>query len=751
MIPGLNKRVINFYDLMLYVALARKHLRLMVLLVCMCLLGGLAIYVYSRPVFYSRSLIKVDEMPLPVDSDTVYHDSGYTTIIAELKSPAIVERTAARLGVNADYRTIMRKYIRLLRIDPSPEGNGLEVSFYSYDPTWPAHWTEYMVDEFVKEREEMRAQYRDTITKSWGSVIDEAGRKMDDNLDREFSVQDQSKLVNATIDMNRLRNVPVQIVQIKQRIDALDGVIKKLDDPTLTVVARLSLIDSVSKETPLNLGEVVTGSGLSFAQPNAATDGMKQMDAVADSTPSVTTDDNAADTGADAVDSAGDQIVVPAIAGEPEWLTLDRQQRRIEDALAVASIKYLPGNRHMQVLNGQLEAVRRSLDLDYQTAVSRINVERQSLVDQEQYLEQKLPEYQQINHQYAKLQQDNHLHDAGDLAWQNIISGAEKYINELDYTADKERVNLEYMGILELRGDPVSPNKLTLIILALGLGGVLAFSIPFLIEYLDFTLSNLEEVETTFQMRGLGVVPQLTNSTGTPLLLGVGDDNGDRNLVENFRVVRTNLLAMGTLSKAPHVTMITSAMPKEGKTVISSNLAVSFVQMGEKTLLIDTDLRRGRLHRLFGLRKSPGLSDVLLGKVPLEDALRPGGQPNLTILSAGQHLESGTELLGSQAFTDLMAELRIRFSRIVMDTPPVLGLSETSILQPHVDGVLFVIWSGRTPIRNMKTALDILQANGANFYGFILNRLDLSSTANYYQYYYYSSDYYHSYHSLENA
>jgi capsular exopolysaccharide synthesis family protein len=751
MIPGLNKRVINFYDLMLYVALARKHLRLMVLLVCMCLLAGLAVYVYSRPVYYSRSLVKVDETPLPVDSDAVYHDSGYTTIIAEMKAPAIVERTASRLGVNADYRTIMRKYIRQLKIDPSPDGNGLEVSLYSYNPSWPAHWAEYMVDEFLKEREQVRQQYRDSITQNWGKVISEAGQKMDDNLDREFNVQDQSKLLNATIDMNRLRSVPLQLVQIKQRIDALDDVARKLSDPSLNIVARLSLIDSVSREAPLALGEVVSGTGLSYAQPNAATDGIKQMDAMADATPDAATQSVNDDTGASAVDSSGDSIVVPAIAGEPEWQTLDRQQRRIEDAIAVASLKWRPGNHHMLVLNGQLEAVQRSLELDYQTGVSRLNVERQSLLDQQQFLVQKLPEYQAINHQVAKLQQDDSLHNAGDLAWKNIISGAEQYISKLDYTADKERVNLEYMGVLELRGDPVSPNKLNLLIFAFAMGGMLAFAIPFLIEYLDFTLSNLEEVETTFQMRGLGVVPQLTNSTGTPLLLGVGDENGDRNLVENFRVVRTNLLAMGTLSKAPHVTMITSAMPKEGKTVISSNLAVSFVQMGEKTLLIDTDLRRGRLHRLFGLRKSPGLSDVLLGKVPLEDALRPGGQPNLTILSAGQHLESGTELLGSQAFTDLMAELRHRFQRIVMDTPPVLGLSETSILQPHVDGVLFVIWSGRTPIRNMKTALDILQANGANFYGFILNRLDLSSTANYYQYYYYSSDYYHSYHSLENA
>ena len=99
-----------------------------------------------------------------------------------------------------------------------------------------------------------------------------------------------------------------------------------------------------------------------------------------------------------------------------------------------------------------------------------------------------------------------------------------------------------------------------------------------------------------------------------------------------------------------------------------------------------------------------------------------------------------------------MAELRGRFDRIVVDTPPVLGLSETSVLQTFVDGVLFVIWSGNTPIRTMKAAIEMLQGNGANFYGFVLNRLDLNATTNYYQYYYYSHDYYYSTaHTIENS
>jgi capsular exopolysaccharide synthesis family protein len=443
---------------------------------------------------------------------------------------------------------------------------------------------------------------------------------------------------------------------------------------------------------------------------------------------------------------------VPGLVAETQdWQRLEKRERELLKEKSDLLRIYLPGNQKMVAVQKELDEVQRTLDLDYDVARDRFNIVCRSLQDHYSDLRKKLPEYEEVTRRYAKIQEDSQLHDAGQLGWTNLYSDAAKTISELEYTADKEKVNLRYLQMDVLKENPVAPNKFKLVCLSFLMGIVLAFAVPFLIEYLDYTLSNIEEVEATFQMRGLGIIPQVSYEKEHPILLNLSADGDERNLVENFRVVRTNLLAMGTISKPAHVTMVTSAMPKEGKTVVSSNLAISFGQTGARTLLIDTDLRRGRLHRLFGLRKSPGLSDYLLDKVPLEEAIRSSGKENLSILSAGQHVESGTELLGSTKFSDLMNKLRHEYDRIIMDTPPVLGLSETSVLQNQVDGILFVIWSGRTPIRNMKTAIDILSANGANFYGFILNRLDLTTTTNYYQYYYYSSDYYHSYHALENA
>jgi capsular exopolysaccharide synthesis family protein len=400
-----------------------------------------------------------------------------------------------------------------------------------------------------------------------------------------------------------------------------------------------------------------------------------------------------------------------------------------------------------------MDAINLRLNAELRTALDRLDTYHRMLLDKQKALNEKLPEFERRLAKYNSVKQHEELVKDSMVTWQNFISKLEKDHQTDLYALDRDRVSVTFGGVLQTNDLPISPNRFSLLIYTTIVGLMLALGVPFLVEYLDHTLSNLEQVESTFQIRGLGIVPKVESEDEPSFGLMGHAENKETNLLENFRVIRTNLLSMGALSKPPHVLMVTSAMPKEGKTVVSSNLALSFAQTGAKTLLLDTDLRRGRLHRLFGYRKQPGLSGVLLGQVTLEEALRPTHHENLTVLSTGQHIESGTELLGGQKFKDIMAELRQRFDRIVMDTPPVLGLSETSVLQNEVDGVLFVIWSGHTPIKSVRSAVEMLQANGANFYGFVLNRLDLSTTANYYQYYYYSHDYYYHYspRALENA
>jgi capsular exopolysaccharide synthesis family protein len=440
-------------------------------------------------------------------------------------------------------------------------------------------------------------------------------------------------------------------------------------------------------------------------------------------------------------ENSGVVVDLPLLHSLHPWDQLAQEQQKIKKQIDEALRTYLPTAGAMRPLYKSLDLINQRLDAELEVARNRFDLQYQELLNKKTDLEAKLPQYEELTRKHAKLLSQLKIFDLSRLPYDNYLADMKKEMNEVEFAGEKERINLKYAGLIEVRDDPVSPNRLRIVMLALVAGIGLAIGVPFLIEYLDHTMTNIEEIERSFRIRGLGVVPQakpsetfVTSEQDTPLKNG---------LVENFRVIRTNVLSMGAMSKQPHVIMVTSAMPKEGKTVVSANLAASFALTGAKTLLIDTDLRRGRLHRLFGYRKEPGLSNVLSGECTLEEAFRPTQQENLTVMSAGRHLESGTELLGSANFAVLLNGLRDRFERIVIDTPPVLGLSETSIMQNLVDGVLFVIWTGHTPARGVQSAIDTLRANGANFYGFVLNRLDLDATQNYYQYFYYSYDYYY--------
>ncbi len=727
MIPGLKKRVLNLHDVIMYVAIARKHLRLMLLLMAASLSAGLAYYVYARPVYYARALVQMDYLALPVDTDKIYHDGRIRAIIREMMAPHIVERTARKLGLKGSAREIASKYVLKVSIRQNSEKN-LEIEVWPTTAPLANVWAETLVNEFLSYRKEKRVHDRDEIFEAYTRETEEVRNKLIANIGKRFDFKDERDSQKTLIELNEMRSIPVELVRIRKRLDELGRVRIQIQDPALDSVTKLSLIATVAMEkTP----------DINFLGPL--------------SQDSNSSGDTAADDGKNSGQTSGNSmVVVPSMVSSARpWEGLEKQQQQLKNERAEASKIYLPGHHKMIALTKQMEDVRKQLDAEFQVAQNRLEVEYQHLLNKKQDFEHKLPQYADVNKKADLIKLDSTLFDNGQLRWNSIYKQMMQRLQALDYAYDKERIDLTFAGLTEVHDRPVSPNRMKLLIFTLALGAVLALGIPFLIEYLDHTLSNLDQVESAFQLRGLGIVPKVETTTA-PALIDT-EDSTKSSLVENFRVIRTNLLSMGALSKPPHVMMITSAMPKEGKTVVSSNLAISFAQTGSKTLLVDTDLRRGRLHRLFGYRKSPGLSNVLLGEATLDEALRPTTHENLTVLSAGRHLETGTELLGSQKFADLMTLLRGTFDRIVIDTPPVLGLSETSILQRYVDGVLFVIWSGHTPIRNMKAAIEMLNGNGANFYGFILNRLDLNATQNYYQYYYYSHDYYYNTHTLENA
>ena len=188
--------------------------------------------------------------------------------------------------------------------------------------------------------------------------------------------------------------------------------------------------------------------------------------------------------------------------------------------------------------------------------------------------------------------------------------------------------------------------------------------------------------------------------------------------------------------------MVTSSRPSEGKTTLAANLAWAFHSMGERTLLIDCDLRRGRVHELLHLNNSEGMSKLLLNQVDINDAILPTQIELLNAIPRGPVVVGTTELLFQSGFSATLDSLRKVYDRIILDTPPILGLSETSSLQSLADGVVVVVRAGKTPGKDFQDAVGLMKKIGANIFGFVLNAVDLSEAGNYYQYYYYSAPYY---------
>ena len=253
----------------------------------------------------------------------------------------------------------------------------------------------------------------------------------------------------------------------------------------------------------------------------------------------------------------------------------------------------------------------------------------------------------------------------------------------------------------------------------------------------------MQEIEASTGLTGIGVVPNTDPKELDSIFRSAAIDSEVPNhLLEAFRIIRSQILIRPNAQKLNQVIMVTSARPSEGKSTQAANLAWAFYSMGERTLLVDCDLRRGRIAKITGVRQAPGLTNLLVDKCSQEEAVCETQSELLNVLPRGPVIAGTTEILCQEKFHHMITEWRKQYDRIIIDSPPVLGLSETSSLQEVADGVVLVIRSEVTRVVDVTATVDQLRRSGAHFFGFVLNAVDLSKLTNYYYYYYYSPDYY---------
>jgi capsular exopolysaccharide synthesis family protein len=297
-------------------------------------------------------------------------------------------------------------------------------------------------------------------------------------------------------------------------------------------------------------------------------------------------------------------------------------------------------------------------------------------------------------------------------------------------------------------------------ILGLGLGIGLAF----LLESLDNTVRNMDEVGAISMLPALGTIPLQLSSNGhsRKLLKATVDEKfGSPSLVtysrpkseaaEAYRALRTSIL-LSAFGAPPKVVLVTSAMPQEGKTTISANSALVLAQRGSRVLLVDADLRRPGIEKIFGLTPVGGLSSLISGVDKLEDVLLPFPMvPNLWILPAGPIPPQPAELLSSTVMKDYIAGWRNEFDHIIIDTPPCLSVTDAVVLSPEADRVILVARSGQTTKPALRRATELLLQVNAKVMGIVLNALNVHSAEGYYYYGGRYSDRYYNEESPENG
>ncbi len=303
---------------------------------------------------------------------------------------------------------------------------------------------------------------------------------------------------------------------------------------------------------------------------------------------------------------------------------------------------------------------------------------------------------------------------------------------------------LNAINIIEkaaLPTNPVGPNKMMTILMAAAIGLALATAASYLLEYMDDSLKNPEDVKKALGVTTLGAVPRIDGTApGNELAILT---NSQSTAAEAYRVLRTNL-QFAAVDRPLDTLLVTSPAPSEGKSMTIANLAAALAQAGQKVIIVDTDLHRPRLHKVFGLRNNLGVTTALLQEHPnIDGLLQETTLPNLRVLTAGPLPPNPAELLGSQRMAELMATLKNESDIVLFDSPPVTALSDTAILSTQMDGVLLVIDAGKTRRDIAKRAIEALNRVNAHVIGVLLNRMPMQGGGGYYYYYQYG-DYYGS-------
>lgn len=396
----------------------------------------------------------------------------------------------------------------------------------------------------------------------------------------------------------------------------------------------------------------------------------------------------------------------------------EERSRHLEDYPTVKS-KQQQLNTLGQQIQQAAANVRNAVRAEYQSA---LNAEQQFKAQVNQLKGATLTE-QDSTVQYGLLAREVDTNRA-------LYDGLLERFKTLNAIAGVSLSNVNVIDQAEAPENPSSPNLFKNLALGLLFGLGIATVTVFFKDQFDDSIRVPEDVEPKLDLALLGVVPKA--HSGEP---GDALEDPKSPISEAYNSLRGSLL-YSTPAGLPHVMLITSAQPSEGKTTSSFAIAAGFARMGKRTLLIDADMRRPSLHRRAGLANEKGLSTLLTSRQPLAEVAITLEQEYLSILPAGPIPPSPTELLSTARIEEVLREAAQNFDVVLIDSPPVLGLADSPLMAGLVDGVIFVVEADRSRRGSLKTSLRRLRAMRAVMLGAVLTKFDPLKSGNRYSEYY---------------
>src|ERR1022692_3171507 len=455
-----------------------------------------------------------------------------------------------------------------------------------------------------------------------------------------------------------------------------------------------------------------------------------------------------------------------SVLQDPALATLRQQQTQLQTQYALLRTQF--GSEYPKVLEvqNQLNQINKSYQEELQSGVLRVQNEYYTAVKREQMLKAALDEQTAVANQLDESAIEYRILKQEADSNRQLYDGLLEKLKEASLAAGLNSSNIRIVDKARIPLFPARPNVPRNMLFAVLLGLVGGVAVAFALEAVDTTVRTPDQAQSISGLPVMAVIPfkgdmggAKVQGAGSRLLLTAKQSSTrasalvsylepQSEISEAYRALRTSIL-LSSAGPPPQVLVFTSALPQDGKTMTSVNTAFVMAKQGKRVLLVDADLRRPSIHKVFGLRPEVGLSNVLSGGANWKDVVQPTMEATLFLLPSGPLPPHPSELLGSGLMQDLIREWRKEYDHIIIDSPPVLSVTDAVLLAVQADMVTLVVRSGQTTMGAVRNARDLLLHLKAPLRGIVLNAFDLQSPD--YYYYYYSGSKYGGYYTDKNA